>query len=68
MKRLYDFVRFLIPRYEREGKTHLTLAIGCTGGRHRSVFIANTLAEMLAQDFVPRGTRLSVRHRDAEKG
>ena len=68
LRRLHEFVGFLIPLYEREGKTHLTLAVGCTGGRHRSVVIVNRLAEMLRSDLEGRGTRLSVRHRDAEKG
>ena len=68
LKRLHEFVDFLIPLYEREGKTHLTLAVGCTGGRHRSVVIVNRLAEMLGGDWAGRGARLSVRHRDTEKG
>ncbi len=45
---LFGLVDFLIPRYRREGKTRLTIAIGCTGGRHRSVFIAQRLAAHLA--------------------
>jgi UPF0042 nucleotide-binding protein len=45
---LFGFIDFLIPRYRREGKTRLTIAIGCTGGRHRSVFIAQRLAAHLA--------------------
>jgi UPF0042 nucleotide-binding protein len=44
---LLGLVDFLLPRYRREGKTRLTIAIGCTGGRHRSVFIAQRLAEHL---------------------
>ena len=50
----------LLPRYAAEGKSYLTLAIGCTGGRHRSVFIAEQLADWLAS----RGRRARVRHRD----
>ena len=42
-----DYLRFLIPRYAREGKSYLTVAIGCTGGRHRSVAIAEALARSL---------------------
>ncbi len=68
LRRFHDFVSFLIPLYEREGKTHLTIAVGCTGGRHRSVVIINRFAEMVKSDWAVRGTRLSVRHRDAEKG
>jgi UPF0042 nucleotide-binding protein len=68
LSRLHAFISFLIPLYEREGKTHLTIAVGCTGGRHRSVVIVNQLAETLKQSLAERGTRLSVRHRDTEKG
>lgn len=68
LSRVHAFISFLIPLYEREGKTHLTIGVGCTGGRHRSVVIVNELAEMLKESLTERGTRLSVRHRDAEKG
>ena len=68
LRRLHEFIGFLIPLYDREGKTHLTIAVGCTGGRHRSVVIVNQLAERLRQSLAERGARLSVRHRDAEKG
>ncbi|HUL37713.1 MAG TPA: RNase adapter RapZ, partial [Thermodesulfobacteriota bacterium] len=54
--------------YERERKTHLTIAIGCTGGRHRSIVIVNRLAEMLREELKKRGVFLFVRHRDADKG
>lgn len=67
LERVQGLVRFLLPLYEREGKTHLTLAIGCTGGRHRSVVIVNKLAELLREEFESRGAVLTVRHRDAEK-
>jgi RNase adapter protein RapZ len=45
IKKLTEFLEFLIPRYEKEGKTYLTIAIGCTGGKHRSVVIAKQLSE-----------------------
>ena len=53
-------VKHLVPLYMREGKSYLTIAIGCTGGRHRSVYIAHTIAEAL------RSMNLSVDeyHRD----
>jgi UPF0042 nucleotide-binding protein len=54
-------LKFLIPQYIAEGKTYLTIAIGCTGGRHRSVAIAEALAPTIAP--VP-GTRVRVVHRD----
>ena len=68
LRRLWEFIRFLLPLYAREGKTHLTIAVGCTGGRHRSMVIVNRLAEMLREEPRDKGTFLSVRHRDAEKG
>jgi UPF0042 nucleotide-binding protein len=46
--RLLDLVDFLLPAYLAEGKTHLTLAVGCTGGRHRSIVVADRLARHLA--------------------
>ena len=63
-----EFFRFLLPLYIREGKSHLTIAVGCTGGRHRSIVIVNRLAEMLRDEWMKRGVFLSVRYRDAEKG
>jgi len=65
---LDKLIRFLLPLYERERKTHLTIAVGCTGGRHRSVVIVNQLEEMLRGEVIKRGVFLSVQHRDAEKG
>jgi len=67
LKRVQEFLRFLIPLYEREGKTHLTIALGCTGGRHRSIVIVNRLAEMLREELQQGGTVLTIQHRDAEK-
>jgi UPF0042 nucleotide-binding protein len=55
-----SFLGFLLPRFQREGKTHLTLAIGCTGGQHRSVVIANVLGEYLSQENLP----FTLTHRD----
>ncbi len=54
----------LLPRFEREGKSYLTIAIGCTGGRHRSVFVAERLAALLGEG----GHRVHVRHRDLDRG
>jgi UPF0042 nucleotide-binding protein len=45
IKKLTEFLEFLIPKYEKEGRTYLTIAIGCTGGKHRSVVIAKKLSE-----------------------
>ena len=68
LKRIQEFIGFLFPLYMRERKTHLTIAIGCTGGRHRSIVIANRLEEMLRDELAQKGVFLTVRHRDAEKG
>ena len=54
-------LRFLLPQYLREGKTYLTIAIGCTGGRHRSVAIAEALGRRLKRE---RGLDVQIRHRD----
>jgi len=54
----------LLPGFEREGKSYLTIAIGCTGGRHRSVHVARRLAQWLGE----RGRRATLRHRDIERG
>jgi UPF0042 nucleotide-binding protein len=61
IQRLEDYVTFVVPFYVAEGKSYLTIAIGCTGGRHRSVMIAERLARKLAH--MP-GTQVRVRHRD----
>jgi UPF0042 nucleotide-binding protein len=59
-----NFLAYLLPRYEREGKAYLTVAIGCTGGRHRSV----VLGEALERWFAERGYRVTVEHRDLARG
>ena len=61
MDRLSDYVRYLVPFYVAEGKSYLTVAIGCTGGRHRSVMIAERLKRALAD---VAAVRVRVRHRD----
>jgi UPF0042 nucleotide-binding protein len=63
LEHLKEFLKFLLPRYEREGKAYLTVAIGCTGGRHRSV----TLAEELKRFLDELGYAPSVVHRDLER-
>ncbi len=54
------FLEFLLPRYIQEGKSYLTIAVGCTGGRHRSVMVAEALARGLRQ----REVSVMLRHRD----
>jgi UPF0042 nucleotide-binding protein len=64
MDRLSEYVRYVIPFYVAEGKSYLTVAIGCTGGRHRSVMIAERLKRTLAD---VAAVRVRVRHRDIGK-
>jgi len=64
LKRTGDLLRFLLPYYIREGKTYLTIAFGCTGGRHRSVMMAEEIAKGLGH----RGAAVRVMHRDVERG
>ena len=61
--RLKDMLLPLLPRYQQEGKSYLTIAFGCTGGRHRSVMMAETLAAGLEAE----GWRVSLVHRDLER-
>jgi len=63
LKKLQDLLQFLLPQYRQEGKSYLTVSIGCTGGRHRSVAVVETLRAMLPQD----GLHVDVLHRDATK-
>ncbi len=60
---LHDFLEFTLPAYESEGKTRLTIAIGCTGGYHRSIVIAEELAAWLGE----RGAPVSVFHRELDR-
>jgi UPF0042 nucleotide-binding protein len=68
LRRVEDLIRFLIPLYQREMKTHLTIAVGCTGGRHRSVVIVNRLADTLRDELTGMDIMMSVQHRDVERG
>ncbi|MFN8389132.1 MAG: RNase adapter RapZ [Bdellovibrionota bacterium] len=63
LKRYLALLEFLLPRYQQEGKRYLSIGVGCTGGRHRSVAVALRLAEELDK----RGTKVAVRHRDVER-
>jgi UPF0042 nucleotide-binding protein len=63
LEHLDRLLGFLLPLYDEEGKAYLTIGVGCTGGRHRSVAIANRLA----QDLRALGREVNVTHRDAEK-
>ncbi|HSD71921.1 MAG TPA: RNase adapter RapZ [Thermoanaerobaculia bacterium] len=63
LERLAGFLDYLLPLYEREHKSYLSIGIGCTGGRHRSVYVAEQLARMLQA----RGLPVRVSHRDATR-
>jgi len=63
VSRVQDLLTFLLPRYRDEGKAYLTVAVGCTGGRHRSTALAEALGAGLAQ----AGVRVRVRHRDVDR-
>jgi UPF0042 nucleotide-binding protein len=63
MKKLEDMVAFLLPLYEHEGKSYLTVGIGCTGGRHRSVTVAEHLGKLLTE----RGWPVQITHREIER-
>lgn len=62
-ERVAGLMKLLLPAYLDEGKSHLSVAFGCTGGQHRSV----TLAEALARDLAGEGLQVSVRHRELER-
>lgn len=63
LERLGAFLDYLLARYDAEGKAYLTIAIGCTGGRHRSVAVSEAIAERLRA----AGREVNVQHRDVEK-
>ncbi len=63
LEKLYDLMDWSVPRYVAEGKAYLTVAIGCTGGRHRSVVVSEKLGEHLTR----LGYRVLVQHRDVNK-
>lgn len=62
-EKLMDMIIFLLPKYQEEGKSVLAIAIGCTGGKHRSVSIARRLSQALTQ----KGYAPTLRHRDVDK-
>jgi UPF0042 nucleotide-binding protein len=64
LEKFQDMMEFLLPGYRREGKSYLTISIGCTGGRHRSVVVVEALRDF----FAGQNVNLRISHRDAEKG
>lgn len=65
MDKLFELLEFLAPKYQKEGKSYLTIAIGCTGGKHRSVALAHALTERLKS--IPFGAHAHLWDRDLEK-
>jgi len=63
LQKYLDLLDYLIPLYEKEGKAYLTIAVGCTGGRHRSVTIARAIFEHLKKS----GKQVEISHRDIEQ-
>ena len=63
LAKLQDMTSFLIPNYKKEGKNQLVVAIGCTGGKHRSVTLVNALYDFLQK----KGHTVIRQHRDIEK-
>ena len=60
LSRIEDMLEYLFPRYLREGKSYCTVAVGCTGGKHRSVLVAGDLAKRLEK----QGYKVNLIHRD----
>ena len=68
LRRFQELVGFLIPLYQKEGKTYLTIAVGCTGGRHRSIVVANAVEAYLRKSLKGGDVILRKTHRDIGKG
>ena len=64
VERMFSLIDYLVPLYANEGKSSLVIAVGCTGGKHRSV----ALAELLSAHLAERGSHASAIHRDIDKG
>jgi UPF0042 nucleotide-binding protein len=64
LRKVLSLVAFVLPRHEREGRSYLTIAVGCTGGRHRSVMLANAIGSSVRK----RGFPVRVVHRDLKQG
>mgnify|MGYP006289852691 CR=1 FL=1 len=63
IQQFFSLLDFITPYYIKEGKNYLSIAIGCTGGRHRSVFLVNQLAQL----FKGKGCHIFIKHRDVQK-
>ena len=63
LARLKDFLLYLLPRYETENRSYLSVSIGCTGGKHRSVAVCERLSKGLAEE----GINCRIDHRDIDR-
>lgn len=63
LEKLMDLLEYMLPQYKREGKTQLIIGIGCTGGKHRSVALAESIGQTLSENYY-----VHITHRDIEKG
>ena len=63
LSKIHDMLEYLLPKFEQEGKKYLTVSIGCTGGKHRSVVVVNELKQRLAQKY----NKIDLVHRDLHK-
>jgi UPF0042 nucleotide-binding protein len=63
MKRLRALLEYVVPGYVREGKSYLSVAVGCTGGRHRSVVVADEIGRFFMEQHLP----VTVEHRDLDR-
>ena len=63
LARISDLLKYLLPNYLREGRSYLTIGIGCTGGRHRSAALARELASLISAE----GYKTKVVHRDIDR-
>jgi UPF0042 nucleotide-binding protein len=64
LTKLTDFLEYLLPLYENEGRYRVTVALGCTGGKHRSVAVTEAIADALKKDYYA----VSIEHRHLELG
>jgi len=64
----FDLLDYLIPLYKQEGKAYLTIAVGCTGGRHRSVAVGRTLFAHITENDLCTGLQVELYHRDINQG
>ena len=63
LEQFYNLLSFLLPRFDREGKSYLVVAVGCTGGKHRSVVTSNEVSGMIEK----LGYSVSLTHRDIDR-